>query len=101
MRMRVCGIAGGGQALAQALDDGGKGVLLDEVEQLFFGFEVIIKTGQGDAAQARQVAHGGAIVALVGKDLGGIIQDLSQTAVEACIVRRRMFQGLELWREWT
>ena len=86
MRMRVSRITAGRQPLAQPLDDGGEGVLLDEVEQLLLGLEVIIKTGQRDAAEAREVAHRRAFVAFFGKDLGGVVEDLGQTAVEARVL---------------
>ena len=85
MRMRVSGSVAGRQALTQAVDDGGEGVLLDEVQQLLFGLEIIIKTGQRDAAQARKIAHGGAFVTFVGENLGGVIQNLGQAAVETGI----------------
>ncbi len=71
------------QTLAQPLNDGGEGMLLNEIQQLLFGLEIIVETGQRDAAQARQIAHGSAFITFFGKDLGCVVENLGQTAVEA------------------
>jgi len=86
-------IIAGGQPLAQALDDCREGVTLDEIKQLFLRLEIVIKTRKLTAAQARQVTHRGALVSLVGENLGGAVKNLGQTAVKTGIVGRRTFQG--------
>ena len=101
MRMRVSGSLLSGQALPQALDDGVEGVLLDEVQQLLFRFEVVVKARQRDAAQARQIAHGSALVSFLGKDFGGIVENLAQAAVEAGIGAGKDVLGPGLWRKRT
>ncbi len=42
------------QPLAQPLNDGAEGVLLNQVQQFLFGLEIVVKSGQGHAAGARQ-----------------------------------------------
>src|SRR5439155_23821504 len=60
------------QPFAETLYDGRESVLLNEVEQLLFGFEIVIKPGQGHATRARKVAHGGAFVSFFAEDIGGV-----------------------------
>ena len=50
-------------------------MFLDQVEQLFLGFEVVVEAGQRHTAGAREIAHGGAFVALFVKDFGGMGED--------------------------
>jgi len=62
---------------------------LDEVEKLFLGFEVVIKTGKGHSATTGEVAHAGAFVPLFVENVGGNVEDFSKTAVEAGVGRGR------------
>src|SRR5512133_2723449 len=62
-------------------------MLLDQVEQLFLRFEVIIEARQRHAAHPRQVAHGGTFVALVVENVGRKVEDLAETAIEAALLR--------------
>jgi hypothetical protein len=58
-------------------------VLLDQEEQALFGLEVMIETSQRHACGAGKIAHGCPFVALEAKDLGGMIENVSEAAVEA------------------
>ena len=71
------------QALLELFENRGEGVFLDQVEQALFGLEVVIEAGERHAAGARKVAHGGAFIAFVAEDRGGVIEDLAHAAVEA------------------
>src|SRR6266571_4425229 len=84
------------QALAQPLEDGRKGVPLNEVEQLFFGLEIVIKPGQGDAAGAGKVAHRGAFVSFIAEDAGGVLEDFCQPPVETAVAIGGRERG-QLW----
>ena len=77
------GIGDAFQPRTQALDDGRKGVLLNQVEQLFLGFEVVVQPGQRHAAGAREVAHGRALVALLVEHIGRVRQDFRKPLVKA------------------
>ncbi len=73
---------------------------LDEVQQLLFGVEIIVKASQRDTAQAGEVAHGSALVSLVREDFGRIVKNLGETAIEAGVSARervsRTRVGLEV-----
>ena len=63
-------------------ENGGEGMFLNEIQQALFGLEVVIKPGQRHAGGARKIAHGSAFVSFDTKDFGGMVEDLSEAAVE-------------------
>src|SRR6202451_1730162 len=77
------GIADVFQTALQPLHDHGEVVLLNHAEELLFRFKVVIKTGQRKTGDARQVAHGGAVIALFVKNRGRVAENFGKTAVEA------------------
>src|ERR1700687_704411 len=56
-------------------------MLLNEVEQALFGFEVVVKSGERHAALARKIAHRRAFISLFAEDFGGMSQKLGQAPV--------------------
>ncbi len=78
----LLGIGNFVEPLAQPLNDGAEGVLLDQVEQLLLGLEIIVEPGQGHAAGASKVAHGGAFVSFFVKDFGCMDKNLAEAAIE-------------------
>src|SRR5208283_443873 len=85
-------VVAGSQPFAQALDDAGKRVALDEIKQLFLGLEVVIEPGQRDAAQPGQVAHRSSFVTVAGENLGGAIENPGQTTVKPGIAGWRNYR---------
>src|SRR5581483_8873209 len=81
----LLGIAHAREPLPQRVNHRAEGVLLDQVKQLLFRLEVVIKTGQRHARGARKVAHAGAFVSFFAENLGRMAQDLRHAAVEAGI----------------
>src|SRR5438477_10664064 len=69
------------QARFQPLYDRAEGVFLDEIEQTFFGFEIVIEARQRHTTFPREVAHGSAFVSLLAEDLGSVTENLRQAAV--------------------
>src|SRR5262249_28412340 len=65
-----------------------EGVFLDQIEQAFFRFEVIVEAGEGNTAGAGKIAYRGAFISLLAEDLGGMLEDLAQPAIEARPARR-------------
>src|SRR4051794_4291631 len=87
------------QTLAQALDDDREGVLLDQVEQLFFGFEVVVKASERHAGGARQVAQARAFVSLLAKDVARVRENARKPAIEARVGRSSRCGGVGSWGE--
>ena len=81
--MRCSGSSTPSSRAFKPLDDRRERVLLDQVQQPLFGFEVVIKPGQRHAARARQIAHGSAFVSLLAEYFGGMSKDLRQATVVA------------------
>src|SRR5579884_2471896 len=74
-------VHGAGEALLEPLEDGLKRVLLDEVEELLFAVEVMVEAGERCSACARQIAHGGTLVSLLGEYARGAIEYLGHATV--------------------
>src|ERR1700687_4643813 len=56
-------------------------MLLNEVEQALFGFEVVVQSSQRHTALARKIAHRRAFITLFAEDFGGMSQNLGQAPV--------------------
>ena len=57
-----------GKLLFEPLEHAAKTVVLDQKQQLFFRFAVVIQTGEADIRRTRDVAHRGRVITLLGKD---------------------------------
>ena len=71
-------------------------MILDEVEQLVFGVDVVIEPGHADVRPVGHHADGGGVEAHLGKDRRGRAQDLHQLAVvfRGLLTSRCGFGGL-------
>jgi hypothetical protein len=63
-------------------------MFLNEKKQALFRFEVVIETCERHASGAREIAHGGTFVSFFAEDFGGVIEDVSETAIESGVGRR-------------
>src|SRR5215470_17031192 len=77
------------QALAYVFDNGAKSVLLDQVEQLFFGSEIMIKTGQRHSCSAREIAHRGPFITFFAENARSMFQKCGQPSVKTAIAKVR------------
>src|SRR5205807_238663 len=80
------------QPLFKPFHNDGESVLLNQVQQLFFGFEVMIKPREGHSAGARKVAHRSAFISFSAKDTAGMFQHHGHAPVE--IILRKIGLGL-------
>ena len=69
------------QALFQPFEHAAKAIVLNQKQQFFFRFAVVIKTGQADVRRARDVAHGSGVITLLGKDPRRVAQDELQLLI--------------------
>src|SRR5215470_12389763 len=58
---------------------------LDEVEQLFLGFEVVIQPCQRHSARPGKITHGCAFVSLLVENVGRVGKDFTQTLVKTAL----------------
>jgi hypothetical protein len=72
--------------------------LLDLVEQVLLAAHVVVHSGQTHPARPGQVAHRGALVALIGKDPGSDSQQRLATAVELLHKHSLLFEQLFEWQ---
>ena len=67
--------------LFPALQQGHKAALLDQIEQFFFGREIIIQAGQAHLGRARDIAHRGVMKSLFRENLGRGFENLLELFV--------------------
>src|ERR1700675_2942615 len=53
-----------------AFVDKGKGCALNEIEEMVLAFKVVVEAREGNTGGTADIAHGGALKAVLGKDLG-------------------------------
>src|SRR5690242_12546618 len=56
------------ETLLQALEHPAEAVVLDQKQQFFFRLAVVIESREAHVRRARDVAHRGRVIALLGKD---------------------------------
>src|SRR5260370_19766409 len=78
-------------ALLQTFEHSAKTVILDQKQQLFFRFAVMIQSGEAHASRPRYIAHRGGVIALLGKNARRGPQD----QFELLIVTRKIFFGIQ------
>src|SRR6185437_9348843 len=78
-------VSGCAEPLAQFINDAAKGMLLDQVQQLFFGLEVVIQSGQRHTGRAGEIAHGSAFIAFFTEDPGGMLEHPRKLPVKAAV----------------
>jgi len=77
------------EAWTQAIDDGAESVFLNQVQQLVFGREIVVKAGQRHSRRPREIAHGSAFVPFFAEDAGRVLENSSQPAIEAAVAELR------------
>ena len=88
------------QPRAEPRHDGGEGVLLDQVQQFLFGFEIVVQAGERYSAGARQIAHRCSGVAFFIEDVGGVDQYLGQAPVKTSLQTRSRTAARKLRLDW-
>src|SRR5882672_6778649 len=69
------------QTLLEPFEHAPEAIILDEKQQFFFRLAIMIETRKADAGRARDVAHGGGVVILLGKNPRGVAQDELQLLI--------------------
>jgi hypothetical protein len=59
-----------------AFENKTKGCTLNEIEEMLLVFKIIVKASEGDTSGAADIAHGGALKAMLSKDLRGGAKDV-------------------------
>src|SRR6185369_7939480 len=68
-------IADSSKTLLEAFEHSSKAIVLNKKQQLFFRFAVVVETGEAYVGRPRNVAHGGGVIILLGKDARRVAQD--------------------------
>src|SRR5580658_54777 len=66
----------------ERFENGGKSMLLNQEQQAFFGFAVVIQPCQRHASGAGKITHGGAFISFEAEDLRGMFQYMFEAAIE-------------------
>src|ERR1700675_5110014 len=61
---------------SEAFEDKCKGCILNEIEEMLLAFEIVVEAGEGNTGGAADIAHGGTLKTVLGKDLGGGAKDV-------------------------
>ena len=69
------------QSLLQSFEHATETIVLNQKQQFFFRFAVVIETGEADVRRARDVAHGGRVIILLGKNARRIAEDKLQLLI--------------------
>src|ERR1041384_6220527 len=73
-------------SLLKSFQHAAKTMILDQKQQLFLRFAVMIETGEAHPRRSRNVPHGRRVITLLGKDARG----RAQNVLELLIVARRL-----------
>ena len=71
------------QAFLQPFEYAAEAIVLNEKEKFLFRFAVMLEAGKTDVGCARDVAHGGGVIILLGKNARGVAQDEFQLLIVA------------------
>jgi hypothetical protein len=90
-------IGGFRHGLPGAFQDAGEAALLDQGEQVLLAPDVVVHPRERHPAGGGEVAHGGGVVALVGKDAGRAGEEVVETFVVGSHDFERSFESEAIW----
>ena len=75
MRSLTQRIVDSSKTLLEAFEHSSEAIVLNKKQEFLFRFAVVVEPGKADVGRARDVAHRGGVIILLGKDARGVAQD--------------------------
>ena len=94
LRQRIIDVC---DPLLKSFQHAAKAMILDQKQQLFLRFAVMIETGEAHPRRPRNVAHGRRVITLLGKDARGRAQNVLELLVVARELLHRSIASLSHW----